>query len=253
MEKFIGKALLQVHSDKDGLKNKPLPSLAQPASLNHKHDIRNRIVFKQNVNSKVVHHLQQAGEKMTSMFGLMTPDADIRLSKDRRQAVTVVEGAKIKLKYEDPGQSRREKDGPQADQVVTLFVRNLPDNYRNQRQVCDLLPSKLVISGMRIDTDGTAEVYFCSRADAEQAESSLDFTTDSLNQTKIQGRTVKAHIVDDLNRNLVNHRQEQFRKTSRVEERRSIETDSDDEETHSRESVEQEKQSIFKRIRKVRK
>ena len=65
MDKFIGKALLQVHSDKEALKNKPIPTPRAPIG-ERKADIRNRIVFKQDTNKKIISLKERAQGRPTS-------------------------------------------------------------------------------------------------------------------------------------------------------------------------------------------
>lgn len=68
MDRFIGKALLQVHSDKEALKNKPIPTPRAPIG-ERKPDIRNRIVFKQDTNKKIVAIKELAHVRPTSSRG----------------------------------------------------------------------------------------------------------------------------------------------------------------------------------------
>lgn len=122
----------------------------------------------------------------------------------------------------------------------------------------DLLPREISLSGMRID-NGSAELFFYSKDDAEKAQSIFLNYSGSLNQTKIQGRSLKAQLLDNLNDGLKLHKGDQYKqnvKKSQPDHQRSTQMmiEHSESEASSREERPNEvgKPSILKRIKKNR-
>lgn len=86
MDRFIGKALLEVHKDKQSM---PKPSMTvMQASDHNRNDIRHRVVLKQETTKKIINLKELAQSRQTSKLSLtkmLKPDklTDFKLKLPR--------------------------------------------------------------------------------------------------------------------------------------------------------------------------
>ena len=252
MDRLIGKALLEVHKDKQSMSMPAMGQTQTMAQQSNKSDIRQRIVFKQDVVKKVINLKDLAHSRQTSKH-IADLDGEARANKGLQTEVSTVSN----FSRQTPKQESK-MDVEESDGQTTLFLRNLPDNFRDQRQVGDLLPRDVRIAGLRVD-NGTAEMYFRSKAEAERARGILIHKLDCLNQTKIQGRAIKAQLLDNLNDSLKHHKGDLYKKSApKVNYREKPERNEISKQNSSMESARSEddkpagKGSILQRIKRHR-